>query len=63
MIGGKFDDESILLRLNFDEYGDEIRNKYIFFKDPIKSSAAFTLDCIDPKYIQVMINVQWKNIK
>ena len=62
MIGGKFDDESILLILNFDEYGDEIRNKYIFFKDHRKSSAAFTLDCIDPKYIQVMINDQWKNI-
>ena len=63
MVGGKFEQGSILLRLNFDEYGDEIRDKYVFYKDPRKSSAVFTLDCIDPKYIQIIDNGRWINIK
>ena len=63
MVGGKFEYGSILLRLNFDEYGDEIRDKYVFYKDPRKTSAVFTLDCIDPKYIQIMDNGRWINIK
>ena len=63
MIGGKFeDDEPILLRLNFDEFGNEIRDKYIFYKDPRDPNAVFTYDCINPKYIQKFINNEWKNI-
>ena len=54
MIGGKFEQGSILLRLNFDEYAEEITDKYVFYKDPRKSSAVFTLDCINPKYIQML---------
>ena len=26
--------EPIILRLNFDEYGQEILDKYVFYKDP-----------------------------
>ena len=62
MIGGKFEQGSILLRLNFDEYAEEITDKYVFYKDPRKSSAVFTLDCIDPKYIQMLVNGNWVNI-
>ena len=63
MIGGKFVDERpILLRLNYDEYGEEIRNKYVFYKDPRDESAVFTYDCINPKYIQAYYNGTWNNI-
>lgn len=62
MVGGKFEQGSILLRLNFDEYAEEITDKYVFYKDPRKSSAVFTLDCIDPKYIQMLVNGSWVNI-
>jgi len=44
----------ITLRLNFGEYGKEIRDKYIFYKDPRMDGAVFTYDCIDPKYIQIL---------
>ena len=56
MIGGKFEYGSILLRLNFNEHAKEITDKYVFYKDPRKPSAVFTLDCIDPKYIQMLVN-------
>ena len=46
----------------FDEFGDEIRDKYIFYKDPRDPNAVFTYDCINPKYIQKFINNEWKNI-
>lgn len=63
MIGGKFEnDRSVLLRLNYDEYGDEIRSKYVFYKDPRDESAVFTYDCINPKYIQAYYNGTWNNI-
>jgi hypothetical protein len=62
IVGGKFEYGSILLRLNFDEYAEEITDKYVFYKDPRKSSAVFTLDCIDPKYIQMLVNGSWINI-
>lgn len=62
MIGGKFEQGSILLRLNFDDYGEEITDKYIFYKDPRKPSAVFTLDCINPKYIQIFVNDNWSNL-
>lgn len=46
--------EPLILRLNFDEYGKEILDKYVFYKDPRMESAVFTYDCIDPKYIQMV---------
>lgn len=45
----------VFLRLNFDKYESEIKERYVFYVDPRSpDDAVFTYDCIDPKYIQVV---------
>lgn len=50
-----FNESPVLLKLNMDEYGDEIRKNIKFYKDPrVMESAFFTYSNIPPKYLQVV---------
>lgn len=46
--------DPVILRLNLEKYGDEIRNNIKFYKDPRMESADFTYSVINPKYIQIL---------
>jgi hypothetical protein len=54
--------ESIILRLNFDDYSEYIFDNYTFYDDTHHNNAVFTLDNIHPKYIQVLLNDKWINL-
>lgn len=54
----------VILRLNTDDYYDELKEKYKFYIDPrLPDYAVYTYDCIDPKYLQIYKNDGWKNLK
>ena len=54
----------ILLKLDTENYLEEIKKKYKFYIDPRLSAwAVYTYDSIDPKYIMVYVNDKWKHIK
>ena len=61
MIADKFT-YPILLKLNFEDYDNEIRKKYKFFEDPRMDMSVFTYDTISPKYIKIYKNNCWENI-
>ena len=61
MIGDKFE-IPILLRLNFEDYKNEILNKYNFYEDPRMENSIYTYDTINPKYLQLYKNNNWENI-
>lgn len=61
MIGDKFE-IPILLRLNFEDYKNEIINKYNFYEDPRMENSIYTYDTINPKYLQLYKNNNWENI-
>ena len=52
----------IIYRLNFKKYSKEIFNNFTFYDDPHHKNAIFTLDCINPKYIQILLNNKWIDI-
>lgn len=54
----------VILRLNADDYYDELKEKYEFYIDPrLPDYTVYTYDCIDPKYLQIYKNDGWKNLK
>ena len=55
--------DPVILRLNLEKYGDEIRNNIKLYKDPRMESADFTYSVINPKYIQILDdNGYFKNL-
>lgn len=51
----KFRNGYALYRLMVSEYGDEIRRKYKFYKDPRSMTGVYTKDCIDIKYLERLV--------
>lgn len=43
----------VLLKIDFNNYRDEIMSKYKFYQDPRENTSVYTYDVIDPKYIMV----------
>ena len=59
----RYGDQTVILKLNFDDYGEEIKRKYIFYPDPEQDFAYFTDSNIDPKYLQVSYGDDFVDIK
>ena len=43
----------VLLKVDFNNYRDEIMSMYKFYQDPREATSVYTYDTIDPKYIMV----------
>lgn len=57
-------EDPLLMKLDTENYLDEIKRKYKFYIDPrLISWALYTYDSIDPKYIMIYENNEWKHIK
>lgn len=53
----------IILKLNSEDYYEELKAKYKFYIDPrLPDYAVFTYDCIDPKYLEVLQGEKWEKL-